>query len=72
MCPISSTELKQKGIPGFYFLNLFTLGERPKFIGTGGGSNDEGAETFPKKETMGKRLFAENKRRTKEFFTKMR
>ena len=49
-CPISLTELKQKGGPDFYFLNLFTLGERPKFIGTGVTLTIRGLRLFQKRK----------------------
>ena len=73
-CPILLPELKRKvRRPGFYFLNLIILREPAKFIGTRGGCDDEGAKTFPTKETEENeetKTFAENERMAKEFFNK--
>ena len=35
--------------------------ERAKFIGTGGGCDDEGARTFPKKKSEGAKTFSPKK-----------
>ena len=40
------------------FLNLITLMEQAKFIGTGGGCDDEGGKTFPTKENEGEKTFS--------------